>query len=139
MDPDGRNQVPDISFSNAGADVFYDEQVDCVCIELKGYLESHIYRGLLDRVIDLLKKYNTSKLLGNTSNSEVISVEDQDWSNNDWAKRAVKAGLRHNAIVLPKDIFGRLSIESVIDNAKIVKVKYFNSMAEAKDWLKKIT
>lgn len=135
---DGKNQVPDISFSNASGDVFYDEQADYVCITLTGYSEGEVYRALLNKAIELLKKYGTSKLLGDTSSSEVISVEDQDWSNNDWAKRAVEAGLRYNAIVLSEDIFGRLSIESIVDNAKVVKVKYFNNVAEAKEWLKTI-
>lgn len=116
-----------------------NKPIDCVCIKLTGYLEGEVYRALLNKAIELLKKYCASKLLGDTSSSEAISVENQDWSNNDWAKRAVEAGLRYNAIVLPEDIFGRLSIEYIVDDAKVVKVKYFNNIAEAGEWLKTIT
>lgn len=139
MHSDSENSTPDISFSNASGHVSYDEYADCVCITLTGYSEGDIYRTLLNQAIELLKRYGTAKLLGDTRRSEVISVEDQDWSNNDWAKRAVEAGLKYNAIVLSEDIFGRLSIESIVDNAKVVKVKYFDNVSSAKEWLKIIT
>jgi hypothetical protein len=78
-------------------------------------------------------------MLGDTSRCEIIAVEDQDWTNSNWAKRAIEAGLRYNAIVLSEDIFGRLSIEAITEDAKVVKVKYFDNIAEAKEWLKVIT
>lgn len=135
MRSDNENAISGVSFSNANGNVYYDEHADCVCITLIGYSEGDVYRTLLNQTIELLKKYSTAKLLGDTSQSEVISVEDQDWSNNNWAKRAVEAGLRYNAIVLSEDIFGRLSIESIVDNAKVVKVKYFDNVHSAKEWL----
>lgn len=134
-----KNTSVSTDFSNENGDVFYDEQTDCICLILKGYSESSFYRALLDKAIELMARYNTCKMLGDTSRCEIIAVEDQDWTNSNWAKRAIEAGLRYNAIVLSEDIFGRLSIEAITEDAKVVKVKYFDNIAEAKEWLKVIT
>lgn len=125
-------------FQHVNGNVFYDQYYDCVCLTLKGYSEGEVYRTLLNKAIELLKKYNTRKLMGDTRQNEVITLEDQDWTNNDWAQRAIEAGLKYNAIVLSEDIFGRLSVESMVDNAKTVIVKYFDKVVDAKEWLKSI-
>ncbi|MCS7019895.1 MAG: hypothetical protein RMJ87_12170 [Cytophagales bacterium] len=125
-------------FCNTNGSVQYDEQCGCVLLTLKGYAQGSEYRDLMNQAILLLKKHNCSKLLGNTSQSEVIPLEDQDWTNSEWAERAIQAGLRYNAIVLAEDIFGRLSIESITESAKTVVVQYFNSLSEAKKWLNAI-
>lgn len=125
-----------LEFQNGNGSVYYDKQTHCICLTLKGYGEGMPYRMLLDQAIEALKKYRTSKLLGDTTQSEVIALEDQEWTHTDWAERAIKAGLRYNAIILSTDLFGRLSIESIVDDAKVVKVRYFDNVQDALQWLK---
>jgi len=124
------------AYSNVSGSIYYDELIDAVCLTLIGYLESDTYRAMLNKCIELLAQCKTCKLLSDTSQMEVIAIEDQDWSENDWAKRAIAAGLKYNAIILSMDIFSKLSIEYITDHAKIVNVKYFDNIADAKTWLK---
>ncbi|WP_448518103.1 hypothetical protein [Rhodoflexus sp.] len=138
MQPDEKKTSAFTDFHNENGSVYYDEQTDCVCVTLTGYCEGTNYHALLNKAIELLERYDTNKMLGNTSQSEVISVEDHEWTNSDWAKRAIAAGLQYNAIVLSEDIFGRLSIESITDQAQVVQVKYFDNVAHAKEWLKSL-
>ena len=124
------------TYSNVSGSIYYDELIDAVCLTLIGFVESANYRALLNKSIELLAQCKTCKLLSDTSQMEVIAIEDQDWSENDWAKRAIAAGLKYNAIVLSMDILSKLSIEYITNHAKVVNVKYFDNVADAKTWLK---
>ncbi|MCS6968146.1 MAG: hypothetical protein RMJ44_06110 [Cytophagales bacterium] len=118
--------------------VYYDATTDAVVVQLIGYCPSALYRLIMNHAIKLLKAHKTSKMLGNTQQSEVIFPEDQDWTNQNWAPRAIESGLRYNAIVLSEDLYGRLAVEQITESAKVVQVKYFKSVEQAQRWLKKV-
>jgi hypothetical protein len=50
-----------------------------------------------------------------------------------------KAGVRYLAIVLPTNKFTQLTIKEMTENAEIMKVRYFDSIREARSWLRKMT
>jgi hypothetical protein len=50
-----------------------------------------------------------------------------------------RAGIRCLAIVMPSNKFTQLTIKDMTDETRIMKVKYFESMREARHWLRKMT
>jgi len=50
-----------------------------------------------------------------------------------------KAGVRYLAIVMPSSKFTQLTIREMIDEATIMKVQFFDSIRDARHWLRKMT
>jgi hypothetical protein len=50
-----------------------------------------------------------------------------------------KAGVRFLAIVMPSNKFTQLTIRDMTSGSKVVTVKSFESMREARHWLRKMT
>jgi hypothetical protein len=50
-----------------------------------------------------------------------------------------RAGVRYLAIVQPANKFTQLTIREMTQNAQIMKVRYFESIREARHWLRKMS
>jgi hypothetical protein len=50
-----------------------------------------------------------------------------------------KAGIRYLAIVMPTNKFTQLTIRDMTQEVRLINVRYFDSMREARHWLKKMT
>jgi hypothetical protein len=128
----------EIYFENSLAQVIYDGSVPCVCISIQGFLLSDEYREIMDKALELMKIKKTGNLLGDLSTSSLIAEEDQEWTNNEWAKRAVSEGFRYNAIIISKDIFTQMSINEIVEKKTVVEVRYFDNESSAKTWLSSV-
>jgi hypothetical protein len=50
-----------------------------------------------------------------------------------------KAGVRYLAIVVPTNKFTQLTIREMTQDAEVMKVRYFDSLRDAKQWLRRMT
>jgi hypothetical protein len=50
-----------------------------------------------------------------------------------------KIGIRYLAVVMPASKFTRLSIKEMEEGAAVMKVRNFESIREARSWLRKMT
>ena len=69
----------------------------------------------------------------------MIDPEDQEWVNTDWLPRAIEAGYRKVAIIVPEDIFSQIAVDDIMEKAREeapVEDHYFTNLEEAKAWLK---
>lgn len=93
----------------------------------------------MDKLIDGMIEYSTGKILTDTTHMGAINPDDQQWSITDWLDRALKAGYKRLAIILPDEIFTQLSVNDIIsqvEGTNPVVIQYFKSIPEAKTWLK---
>jgi len=86
---------------------------------------------------DLLVKFKPQKQLVNDINMEyIISLECQQWANENFIAPGIKAGLKAVAFVESVEVFSRVSINQAMDdNILPIKVKYFDDVEKAKKWL----
>lgn len=124
---------------NEFAIISHRDDIKSVQLDWQGYVPTQQFREALSSGVDVAKKHNLTGWLGNTRLLGVISVEDQQWTNEVWFPSALSAGIKYIALVVPEDIFSQVSVDNIIDNAEgDFQTRYFNSVEEAAAWLKEM-
>jgi hypothetical protein len=95
------------------------------------------FREVLDKGVDLLIQYGASKWLSDDQANSTISPEDAEWSSTVWFPRAVSSGWKSWALVVPRDMTGRLTMKDSVDACfeMGMQVKVFSSPEKAMQWL----
>jgi hypothetical protein len=98
------------------------------------------FREVLDRGADLLKQYGAHKWLSDDQANSDVTPEDAEWSLVDWQPRAIGNGWKYWALVVPRDMLGRMNYKQFIDDTfeKGLQVMVFTSAEKAMQWLKSI-
>jgi hypothetical protein len=126
------------NFSAPYLNIYWIEDMRAVLMEWKKYAAGKDFRKGLDTGLELISRKNSSKWLADLREMQVVNQDDQLWSNKDWFPRAIKAGIRQMAIIVPTDVFGNMSVNRIMENAADIGLTthYFDSVEEAIDWLK---
>jgi hypothetical protein len=94
----------------------------------------------LNAGVDLLKKYGAIKWLSDNRELEEHNREDSDWINNDWLPRAIAAGWKYWALIVPNSFIARVNMieftESFYNMG--VHVMVTSHPEEGMEWLKTI-
>jgi hypothetical protein len=108
-----------------------------VFVKWKAWANSTEYRAAQEVVIDALRENHASRNLIDSKDSKVVSGEDQKWLVENWMPRAVAAGRRWTAIVLPTSPLGRTIAENIdrYQKSPSIKVEHFETVVEAAAWL----
>jgi hypothetical protein len=131
---------------NSGAKVYldtpyvlvsWDGEGPWVFIKWKAWANSREYRAAQEAVIVALRENHGSRNLIDSTDSRVVSDADQQWLIEDWIPRAMAAGRRWTAIVLPKSALGRTITENIDKHpgSNLAKVEHFQTVEEAAAWL----
>lgn len=117
--------------------IVIDGAIPGVVITWKRYATSAQLRFIHEYALDLLKRHGLVKILGDDTSLPMIHAEDRAWITRDWLPRATAAGLRAAASKAPASFFGKLCVESIFsDLAGSLNVRSFNTMVEARTWLR---
>lgn len=102
-----------------------------------GYLPVEYIKTGAEAMIDLIKKHNIKNWLDDNREIEGAWDEANDWIASSWMPRAIEAGLRKFAIIVPDDIFSQVSSDFMADNAKGTALDMINwkTEDEARNWL----
>ena len=108
-----------------------------VFVKWKAWANSTEYRAAQEMVIVALRENHASRNLIDSKDSKVVSGEDQKWLVENWMPRAVAAGRRWTAIVLPTSALGRTIAENIdlYPKSPLSKVEYFETVEAATAWL----
>ena len=77
----------------------------------------------------------SNKLISDTLQMKATTQEDQRWIDEDWRPRARAAGLRRNAVLLPKSVVAQLSLTAITKDIDFFEFGYFSNLDEAHRWL----
>jgi hypothetical protein len=121
-----------------GAVVAWDENMKCVELRFRGYIEGDDLRAAALSVLKLLEMHRASKVLTDTRDLKALTQEDQRWIDVEWTQKAKSTGLAYDAVVLPKSAVAKLSVAAVMKKIPVNQVEfaYFASVEEAKAWLR---
>jgi hypothetical protein len=86
--------------------------------------------------IEYLEEQKSPKILNDNSQLKGSWDEANEWIAQNWMPRALAAGLKKFAHITSPDVFGALSAEELVTQAKDFEMRIFNNRAEAKAWLK---
>ena len=91
----------------------------------------------MTRIKDLIAEKGIERWVAEISNFGVVSKENKEWINAVWFPSVIGSGLRRMAVVVPSNIFGKMSADEVL--AKVtdqVHIRHFDNLEEAKNWIK---
>lgn len=100
-------------------------------------LDSANLRAVLNSGIELLKSHNAEKWLSDNREIEPHSEEDGAWVNEDWLPRAVAAGWKYWALIVPDDLMARLNMSEFVESFynKGIRIMVFTDHHQAWSWL----
>jgi hypothetical protein len=118
------------------ASVKWEPEGELVLVEWEGWSDSEEFAALLDAEIQALTRHRGSRLLADCRHQKVLSPADQD-KDRQWLPRAVAAGLKRFAIVLPTSGLATMNIKDRLAMVPqtTLEIAYFDGVDEAKAWL----
>jgi stage II sporulation SpoAA-like protein len=128
----------EIYFSVPGvASVRWDHNADFVRVEWEGWANSDEFARLLQAEVTALKEHHGSRLLADCRRQKVINPADQERANQEWVPRALAAGLKRFAVVIPSSALAEMNLRSALDKipGTTIEVGYFATVEEAEEWL----
>jgi hypothetical protein len=136
MSPTG--DADEVFFNRPGvAIVKWDVTIQAVSTEWQGRADKADFINVLEASLVAIKKHHASRGLVDSLLQKALPQSDQDWVNRDWFPRALAAGLRRLALVIPQNALAMMSIEEVLSRVRgtMLDVEYFSTVAEARKWL----
>ena len=122
---------------NDSAALWYHPEHGIIHHHFKKAVSGREFRQVLDTGLDALLEHHATKWLSDDLNNSALAPEDSNWAMSDWHTRAVAAGWRHWAVVLPDGVIGRMDMAKYIaqNRADGIEVRVFADPAEALMWL----
>lgn len=101
-------------------------------------LDSKTLRDVLNIGVDFLRDHGATKWLSDNRAIEPHSEEDTHWINTNWLPRAIAAGWKSWALVVPYDVKARMNMVEFVNSfyEQGVRVMVFTELDRAHDWLR---
>jgi hypothetical protein len=128
----------DVYFDASGiATVRWDQSGKLVLVEWEGWANSAEFAALLDAEVRALTEHRGSRLLADCRRQKVLRPEDQDRADKEWLPRAIAAGLKRFAIVLPTSVLAAMNVQGRLSKvpSSTLDIAYFEGVDEARTWL----
>lgn len=127
-----------IYFDEKYLTVRWDAAYRCVVMAWKSYATGPQFRTGLEKGLELVKKKAAKNWLADMRKMGVVSPENQKWSNEDWFPRAIAAGIKKMALVVPASTLAQMSVDSIMSKVEgaSLETAYFDNIEDAQAWLK---
>ncbi|TAG03491.1 MAG: hypothetical protein EAZ44_05905 [Cytophagia bacterium] len=106
--------------------IYYNTETRVLRLDWDGFFRSEEYRKHLDYALEVFKKYRLKKWVNNMKNMSVISLQDQEWTNNDWLGRVLEAGILQMVNVTSDDVFHQVSMRNIQNYANLCGLRWQN-------------
>lgn len=117
--------------------VTWDPTLRAVYTEAQGWTDPSEMAALLEAGLQALTEHAGSRWLADGRNMKVVKQTDQDWIVQEFFPRALAAGLKRIALVIPKSRLAMTTVDQLVHRlpAANVEVACFPNVAEARSWL----
>ena len=122
---------------NEYANLVYHPDTKIVSHSFLKPISGPAFRNILDTGAKTLEKYQASKWLSDDRGNSALPADDTEWSKSDWFPRAVKAGWKYWALVVPQDILAQMNLREFVDSyfEQGLRIAVFDDPEEAMKWL----
>ena len=128
-----------VGLDNEFVTVHCDPETGIVHHVMHRFVVSAMFRQALETGLALMQAHGASKWLSDDRRNGAISSDDTQWAGEDWRPRAVAAGFRTWAVVLPEGVVGQMRIRRIVEDARAsgLTVETFEDAAAALSWLER--
>jgi len=118
-----------------------DESVPCVKLKLDGMPRfSEHYQFVQGKRLELMregmKRHKLLHMLTDSRNAGPVLEEDVKYFREKVLLEMEQAGVRYLAIVMPSNVFTRMTIQDMTSITNLISVRYFETIREAREWLR---
>jgi hypothetical protein len=127
-----------VYFSHYGvAVVTWDPTMQAVHTEAQSWADPSEMAAVLEAGLQGLTEHGGSRWLADGRNMKAIKQSDQDWIVQEFLPRALAAGLRRVALVIPKNALAIRTVDQLMQRLPAAKVEVasFPTVDEARSWL----
>lgn len=126
------------------ATIELDDSIPCVRLTLNGvprYSEHYnfVQKKRLELMHQEIRNYPKLHMLTDSRTAGPVLDEDVHYFKTNVMPAMEQAGIRYLAIVMPASKFTRMTIREMTEDPRVMNVQYFDSMREARHWLRKMT
>jgi hypothetical protein len=128
----------DVYFEAPGiASVRWDQSGELVLVQWEGWADSAEFAALLEAEVLALSEHQGSRLLADCRRQRVLRPDAQDRAGTEWLPRAVGAGLKRFAIVLPTSVLAAMNVQDRLAHVPktTLDIAYFEGLDEARAWI----
>jgi hypothetical protein len=133
------NDAPgDVIFHRPGvAIVRWDAACKAVWVEWQGWANPHEFAETLEAGLVALVDHRGSCWLADCRGMKAIQQSDQEWIDRNWFPRALAAGMKRMATILPISGLAKMNLEDIMSKVPVTKlnVGFFATVAEGRTWL----
>lgn len=128
-------------FEDDYATIELDDAVPCVKTTLRGVpRSSEHYQEVQKKRLELMRReinhFRRLHMLTDSSAAGPALDDDIDYFKKSVLPAMEDAGVRYLAIVIPRSKFTMLTIQEMTENAEKITVRYFDKLADAREWLR---
>ena len=121
-----------------------DDSIPCVKLTLEGVPRfSEHYQFVQQKRIELIRQeignYPKLHMLTDSRKAGPVLDDDVRYFKAHVMPEMEQAGIRYLAVVMPNSKFTRLSIKEMEEGVAVMKIRNFDSVREARSWLRKMT
>ncbi len=123
------------------ATIELDESVPCVKVKLDGMPRfSEHYQLVQTKRLELMRegmrRHRMLHMLTDSRTAGPVLEEDVTFFRERVMPEMEDAGVRFLAIVMPSSLFTRMTIQEMTQSPRLMNIRYFESIREAREWLK---
>jgi hypothetical protein len=124
-------------FESEGASLWYYPAARIVHHELRRFVRGEELRTVLEAGLEMIEQRGACKWLSDNRGNAPLTPADAEWATNHWGRRAVAAGWRYWAIVMPKLVTGQMHMRRRIAMYAEhgVKTETFDDPEQGLRWL----
>jgi hypothetical protein len=131
-------------FKNAAGKVYatvsFDEATKCISDTWEGLFGTQEnFRTVLLYITNAIEERKAVSWLADLSQMNGSFDGSKQWIIDTVMPRVIGAGLRFEAVVLPKNVFSKLSTTDTIMKLSNFEIRQFDNLEKAKSWLKEVT
>jgi hypothetical protein len=106
--------------------------------EFRRFVYGEEFHEILEKGLLVMKRHGATKWLSDDRNNGAIKPADAQWSVEDWGPRAMAAGWKYWAVVLPIKVFGQTNMRRFVEgSAALGRVaQAFDDPNTAMTWLR---
>ncbi|RNI26929.1 SpoIIAA family protein [Rufibacter latericius] len=125
------------AFGNVYLTISLDHENRWIQATWQGYSTPETVRSGMEAYTKALQEADYSDMLIDTRTMVGSWNHSLDWTLEEWAPQAAKAGLRHYALVVNPETFAEATADAFYANVQSFKAEVFADLATARAWLRR--
>lgn len=124
---------------NEYATLVYHPDIKVVHHTFHKPIAGQAFRDVLSAGIKVMSEHKASKWLSDDRENSALPDDDVTWSKEDWFPRALEAGWKYWALVVPQDLMARMNMKQFVDSYidQGLRVMVFSQPESAMEWLRR--